>query len=405
MLFKESKERENHKYIARVKVEGTSLNNTKKHNRYRYFYTRPAYQAYLKNQYDSKTTNNKANKVKTDFKSTIQKGQDAVDKTITTYGVEKIDTKKQNDDAKAREAKITNLVQKISEQKRQEREASEQKILNDWSDKRSAGIKKMVDEYETEKVLNSVAKDATTNLSLEKEMTENNLLDKLFPKKAEFERRKEMAKIYEGYDLGAVASWDIGSDRDREFDEYRISADKLEERRIQKPYTMEEAMEGVNPNYETGEYGWTNNCTYCMLAYELRRRGYDVTAKSITSEDVHATDFINGICFERISVDETIRYDLREDKSISAKEACQKIEKELLAYGEGARGSFSVQWKDSNYGHAMNWEIVNNKVIIIDSQSNEIHDLYDFEETADVFKYTRLDNLRINANYANRFWR
>ena len=47
-----------------------------------------------------------------------------------------------------------------------------------------------------------------------------------------------------------------------------------------KPMSREEANEGrVNPKFGQG-YGYTHNCQSCVVAFEARLRGYDVTAKS-----------------------------------------------------------------------------------------------------------------------------
>ena len=49
-------------------------------------------------------------------------------------------------------------------------------------------------------------------------------------------------------------------------------------------HTSNEDLRAVNPNYGKG-YGYQINCQKCVPTYELRRRGYNVTAKPTNEGD------------------------------------------------------------------------------------------------------------------------
>lgn len=46
----------------------------------------------------------------------------------------------------------------------------------------------------------------------------------------------------------------------------------------------EKSLAAVNPHFAEG-YKWTNNCQRCVVAWELRQRGYDVTAMTFAAHD------------------------------------------------------------------------------------------------------------------------
>lgn len=98
------------------------------------------------------------------------------------------------------------------------------------------------------------------------------------------------------------------------------------------------------------------NCFECVIATEMRNRGYDVQAN--TKEGGRALEF-------NLAFDMKDSFDIR---STSAEEAYKRMEVECLKYGEGARGGVGVRWF-SGSGHAMTWEVKNGELIMIDNQA------------------------------------
>ena len=53
-----------------------------------------------------------------------------------------------------------------------------------------------------------------------------------------------------------------------------------------RPMNMDKSLKGANPFYTGGDQGdYSNNCQRCVIAYEARRRGYDVIAQPTYAGD------------------------------------------------------------------------------------------------------------------------
>ena len=103
--------------------------------------------------------------------------------------------------------------------------------------------------------------------------------------------------------------------------------------RVRFPESMEEALSKINPNghdeVNDANFAWSGNCTHCVPAYELRKRGYDVSALPYTDDP-------NGLSYDP--------FDAWEDPIIhktpgSGREA---IERAMASYGDGARVEIDV---------------------------------------------------------------
>lgn len=116
-------------------------------------------------------------------------------------------------------------------------------------------------------------------------------------------------------------------------------------------------LAAVNPNYATGEKRWRWNCQRCTVAYEARRRGFDVVAMPCIegSDDVakHWREYFTGTQYERC----THGSGLKEAKS------------KLTAWGPGARAIVYVVWAGGKGAHVFSAENVAGKVVFCDPQS------------------------------------
>lgn len=124
-----------------------------------------------------------------------------------------------------------------------------------------------------------------------------------------------------------------------------------------------EDMRKVNPGFDPKKSNTTTNCGLCSVVYEMRRRGYDVTAKQKRST-------IEYDQFSKIfnSKDEKL---ITNVKKVSRDQARNVISN--LQNRENQRGIMLMQWSTYS-GHALNYEVKNNKVIIRDSQTMKILD-------------------------------
>ena len=171
--------------------------------------------------------------------------------------------------------------------------------------------------------------------------------------------------------------------------------------------SMEEDMAAVN--YDRGvkkkTSGTYTNCGLCTTAYDLRRRGYEVSSTS-----VKGTPYANGVnrdeleswykdakgkSVDLISDDEAVNYNLFGNDA-------ETFKKGLLEQPDGARGNLVVFWGFGG-GHSVAYEIKNREVIVLDTQSNTKYEgaaLDEFLNTASLYDvggnksfYLRTDNL------------
>ena len=155
-----------------------------------------------------------------------------------------------------------------------------------------------------------------------------------------------------------------------------------------REYSAEEDCENVNPMYGTGKPNATNNCMLCTATFDMRRRGYDVTAK--TSYDGYTNDAY---------------------KEWYPKSKCRSISKdgvlnELKKQGDGARGNLMFGWNlpfykkviSSYAGHSVAYEVKNGNVVIYDAQSGKVYNNPEklLRRVEDEVEFIRLDNCKFD---------
>lgn len=163
-------------------------------------------------------------------------------------------------------------------------------------------------------------------------------------------------------------------------------------------FTIAEAFGDANPNYDpTGRYSdYRENCQRCVVAYEMRRRGYDVTALPTYAGDtaprVRRTDK-NGDWDGWLKA-------FRKAKPTNvgasrAKGVEDNIEKNMAKWGAGSRAVVSLYWKGGG-GHVFNVENVNGSTVAVDAQTGKKVSLANYLGQARPGSVTliRTDNLR-----------
>lgn len=146
-----------------------------------------------------------------------------------------------------------------------------------------------------------------------------------------------------------------------------------------------EDMAACNPKYLKGGV-YKNNCISCALAYDMRRRGYDVESAPIDTTSATNGSLPVQLGFYKGEKLET--YEVPNDPDVAVKQ----FTKNIVSYGDGSRGMLRIRWKNGD-GHAAVWEVDGNSVIVRDPQNNTIIDLSDYMRRAKTFYYFRTDNL------------
>jgi len=96
-------------------------------------------------------------------------------------------------------------------------------------------------------------------------------------------------------------------------------------------HSVQQDLADTNPNFETGLDGYTLNCANCTVAYEMRRRGFDVEARPQNLMTVgELADLFEG-------------FQLQSPMSKAWMDAVEEIELEILLWGEGANITDAVK--------------------------------------------------------------
>lgn len=181
-------------------------------------------------------------------------------------------------------------------------------------------------------------------------------------------------------------------------------------------------VQAINGGKRGHVYGFNRdeNCAFCSVAYELRRRGNDVRAQeSLRGVQVELADK-NGAFgkiipnFSKISKD-TISFaeratDSRKmmDIGMTSKEYT-KMTETLTSQGEGARGFVTVDWKGGYGGHIFNYEVNGGKLYFIDAQPGTINKAdksyyNNVFANANNIQTLRMDNIKINEDKAKKYY-
>jgi hypothetical protein len=177
-----------------------------------------------------------------------------------------------------------------------------------------------------------------------------------------------------------------------------------------KKFTPEEDLNAVNRNMFYWKKGAQSNCTFCTTAYELRRRGYDVSANYTEHGRTmnHVKNYFKNAVIE---TDDNIVWKLQNMKvpsgiSLENRRAykraayCDYIGDRLARYGNGSRGNLFGFYPQGG-GHSIFWEVQNGKTIFRDGQTGKTYS--SAREALQYFapgktEFFRMDNLEINKD-------
>lgn len=157
-----------------------------------------------------------------------------------------------------------------------------------------------------------------------------------------------------------------------------------------KEMTAEQDIKKVNPVYSSSK-NTNNNCVYCSATFEVRRRGYDVTA-NLSGKPMNGRAVIHSM-FPKSKVNNIDPYNLIDKKSSSVNPQIGDLNKakkyenlasngdnrdyaktviNTLSKEQNSRGCLLVSWGFGG-GHAISYEVKNGNVRIFDGQNGKIY--------------------------------
>ena len=400
VIVHRSKEREDHKYVARIET-----GNSK--HKYRYFYTMADYKAYLKGKTGKVVSD--TSKTKTQTLAGESKTANPFSKLINLKTTKSTTTKDAAEKSKQLIGKMLKTSIKKADKTAEKGKAFLSKVLKTADTKIDKVVK------DVDKKIDKIAKEAEqTKKNIDKKLSVNGkketekLVSKassekvsgitgdgsFMEKAANFVKNVVNGFLKTGMEL-SLAFYDYKESKTAEED----APDSLSELKKKKGYsTDDEDQANINPMYDPLQMEWSNNCSYCTAAYDLRQRGYDVEAGMVEDLDGEYYDEILSwynnpelVSMEQIKMNQGV-------STYSTKETEAKaIENELKQYGEGARGHFLITWEQGG-GHDVIWEVEHGEVILRDCQTNQTLSVYDYYQYASDVDYFRSDNLEINEN-------
>lgn len=155
--------------------------------------------------------------------------------------------------------------------------------------------------------------------------------------------------------------------------------------RILESHDINSDLHKSNPNYKEG-FEWQINCQRCVPTYEMRRRGYNVTALPANK---YSSDYLSY-------------YPFNVWKNAEVKTClgtgCEQIKDTMQEWGDGSRAQIVVTWNNTNSGHTFIAEQVYGKTQFIDPQTGESDVSYYFDSVADgKTKFCRIDNIEVSS--------
>ena len=136
---------------------------------------------------------------------------------------------------------------------------------------------------------------------------------------------------------------------------------------IEGKHTYQQDLQAVNQLYLTGDMCYQNNCQRCVIAYEARRRGYDVCAKPYLFRTTDLLQYDDQKGWPSIFVNSV----LEPCGANSSKDLKANIYSKMKSWGEGSRAIVAVDFQQG-YGHVFVAEYINGIVHYMDPQNAQL---------------------------------
>ena len=162
------------------------------------------------------------------------------------------------------------------------------------------------------------------------------------------------------------------------------SVDSLPFKRINVFHTINEDLKAVNPNYKPNTE-WSRNCQRCAPTYELRRRGYDVTAKPVN--DIRKDFLSRGGNYAKVFENPQIIG--------CTGDVVKTICSYMMKWGNGSRAEVFIRKKGTNEAHIFVAENRLGEIVFIDPQRalENVEDYFEDAQEGYTFIF-RMDDLK-----------
>lgn len=173
-----------------------------------------------------------------------------------------------------------------------------------------------------------------------------------------------------------------------------------------------QVIKQVNPDFP--KPGTKMNCRRTTFTYEMRRRGYDVTATKshfATGQDLGGLNTATLGTKHRARTYESVWGEKvvaprQEFAKQTPERKSELIFESLGKYPNGARGELAVGWNFGG-GHSMAFEVVNKKPVIFDTQNGVAYptpaSFAKYTPITSEAAHTRTDNIPLDEHFLRRW--
>ena len=157
-------------------------------------------------------------------------------------------------------------------------------------------------------------------------------------------------------------------------------------------------LKATNPGWDNKDGFSQTNCPLTSVAYDMRRRGYEVTAKQHLgglSRNQIASFYKNPKIHSVTSdekVDNALNLTVGELSKAQGQKLTKAVEKQFKTEPDNTRGLACVSWQGGG-GHIFAYEKEKGIVKFYDPQSGEKLNVSDYVNRSKEFEYFRTDNL------------
>ena len=171
------------------------------------------------------------------------------------------------------------------------------------------------------------------------------------------------------------------------------------------PNSIAESVVKTNPLWNASYREFSENCQRCVVAYELNRRGYDVTALPTYKGDIlpkiahynPKSGTFEGRGKGAFRNAKTVNVGAKtEDGAIA------NIEKAMKSYGSGSRAVVQIFYK-SGGGHVFNVENQRGRIVYVEAQTGKMKSIERTMSSVDsrYVNLVRTDNLKLSDRARN----
>lgn len=167
---------------------------------------------------------------------------------------------------------------------------------------------------------------------------------------------------------------------------------------IEGDHSREEDLRMANKRYYTGDERYRRNCQRCVIAYEARRRGYNVIAKPRILDGTDSLPFLNA----DTGWPSVFKNSILTDVGANSSEKCRiLIEEEMKNWGNGARAIVAVRYSFGG-AHVFIAENVDDSIVFCDPQTGNtnIESIFDLIIPQTTY-LMRMDNLDFSERAAD----